>query len=144
MKKLNRLIIAAGAAFALLILLTGCKATLPNVENKAVTLKGYSAVNLIRTGYDPTTQTFTPSITSIITSGLYHSVPVDTASKDYLHYSSESSASVFNASAKTSTETLIFTTSDKALMKIVVKALAENIAPSTSGTPPVASAPISP
>jgi hypothetical protein len=99
---------------------------MPNVKDKGITLRGYSAVNLIRTGYDPVTNTFTPSITSIISSGLYNSVPTDEKSKDYLYYSYESSASVFNASAVTTTETLIFTSSDKELMLKIVEKINES------------------
>lgn len=115
-----------GAA-ACLFALTGCKASNVNVSQKAVTLKGYSAINLIDTSYNPVTGTFTPKITSIVSSGMYNSVPLGTSFKDYLFYSNESSCSVFNASAKTTTEVLIFSTSEKTLMKKIVDTLAKNL-----------------
>lgn len=111
----------------LAVLFAGCKMPDINVSDKAILIDGYSAVNLIDTGYNPVSGTFTPKITSIISSGCYNSVPLDNDSKDYLHYNARTSSSIWNASVKNSQQMLIFSTSDKELMKKVVDSLSQNI-----------------
>lgn len=127
MERTLNIIIAIGAIFALLLVLAGCKAPNFQLENKAVTISGYSSVNLLRTGYDPATQTVTPSMTSIISSGMYNSVPTGTGCKDYLFYNAETNTSIWNSNSKDSQQSLIFATSDKEMMKQVISALTENI-----------------
>jgi hypothetical protein len=115
-------------AFAMLaVVMVGCSIPKINTTGKAVLIDGYSAVNLIDSGYNPATGTITPSITSIISSGMYSGVPVGNGCKDYLHYSSKASSSIWNASASTYQSVLIFSSGDKALMQKVLESLKEKI-----------------
>ena len=130
MRKIGKMLVAGlivMAAIMCLMLLAGCKTPNIQLEDKAVTVKGYSAINLLRTGYDPATQTITPSYTSIISSGIYSSVPTASGHKDFVHYSRETNTSIFNSQSKDTQEILVFASSDPVIIKTVVDALAERL-----------------
>lgn len=119
------LIIAVFIAAAIAFSLTGC--TAPNLSEKSVLIEGYSAVNLIDTGFNPVTGTVTPSITSIISNGIYCGVPAGIQSKDFLYYSDKASSSVWNAKAQTSQTMLVFSTTDQEKMKAILESLKKAI-----------------
>lgn len=106
--------------------LSGCKA--PDLSGKAVTIKGYNAINKVAI-YDPMTGSYSPEILSIICNGMYSSVPVmgKDSCKFYSFFSEEHSSSVFNASATTYTCMSIFVTTDKALMTTYTQGIVDRL-----------------
>ncbi|QSH40795.1 hypothetical protein P0136_11405 [Lentisphaerota bacterium ZTH] len=123
MKKKFLIIIASATGF----LMTGCSTPQVDTSGKAVLINGYSAVNLIDSGLNPVTGTVTPSVTCIISSGMYSGIPVSAQAKDYLHYSATSSSSVWNTRSISTMQTLIFASSDRKLMRQAVSALHHHI-----------------
>ncbi len=109
------------------LFLSGCKA--PDLSGKALTIKGYNAFNRISPAIDPVTGFPTIGILSIISNGMYCSIPATgkDSCKFYSFFSEENSSSVFNASATTYTCMSIFVTTDKELMKTYTQGIADRL-----------------
>lgn len=121
------LFLLAGA----LLLAAGCSTDklVESVSQKSVSLRGYGAVNLIDTGYNPATGTTTPSLNSIVGSTHYKSTivarPEGTETPDYIDYAREESASFWNSKAKSTTTSFTITASGKEAMQFYLMKIAE-------------------
>lgn len=120
------LIIAACViAFAIAALLSGCAATqkqlAKNLEQKSIMGDGILTVNQV-TVTDPASESFTPELKSIFISGKFLSLLKNAT---FLAYDKKSTASTFNASAVTSTESLVIQTQKSGDLANVLKAVTE-------------------
>lgn len=132
MKEHKKNVITGCAVMALLIILallaavmlSGCAATqkqlAKNLEQKSIMGDGILTVNQI-TVSDPASESFTPELKSIFISGKFLSLLKNAT---LLAYDRKSTASTFNASAVTSTESLVIQTQKpeelaKALQQLV-------------------------
>ena len=141
MKKLNRLIIAAGAALALLILLSGCN----SIYEKSWAAGNSAKVIDISAGASPSTGTITPNIRLGGSASAIAFKHKDDNSPVYVRTRSRSFfGELFGLNS--SDEAIIYIgTSDETAADTErrVKALSDK-SDTSPGTPPVASAPISP
>lgn len=106
-------------------LLTGCYATqkqlAKNLQQKSLMGDGIIAVNEI-TVTSPETGTYTPELKSVFVSGKFLSLLKDA---NFLSYDKKESASTFNASAKTTTESLVIQSSKQGDLAEILKILKE-------------------
>ncbi len=118
------------------LLCGGCGSLVKSVSGKSVSLKGYGSVNLIDTGYDPTTGTVTPSVKNIVGSVHHKStiVAIDEGKRtpDYLDYTREESSSVWNSNAKTVTTSFTVSGSSPESMKSTLETLKLHLNAGTS------------
>ena len=132
------LFLIAGLTVAML---SGCSSLLKSTTDKNVSLKGYGAVNIIDTGANPTTGTFTPAVTSIVGSVHHKSTIVgrsaDQTTPDYNDYTREESGSIWNSKVKTVTTSFTMSASSPEAAEKYLKKLQEidanNLQPSFSG-----------
>lgn len=106
----------------LIMLLAGCaaqKQLAQNLQRKSLMGDGIVTVNeIVLTS--PETGTYTPEIKSIFISGKFLSLLKDA---NFISYDRKSTASTFNASAVTTTETLVIQTAKNSDLSEVVKQL---------------------
>lgn len=106
----------------LIMLLTGCaaqKQLAQNLQRKSLMGDGIVTVNeIVLTS--PETGTYTPEIKSIFISGKFLSLLKDA---NFISYDRKSTASTFNASAVTTTETLVIQTAKNSDLSAVVEQL---------------------
>lgn len=135
-EKMLLAILIAAVIISAVSLLTGCAATqkqlAQNLQQKSLMGDGIVTVNQI-TVTDPATESYCPELKSIFISGKFFSLLKDA---NFLSYDRKSSASTFNASAITTTETLVIQSSKQGDLAEIVKAISkiqQHKAPDQSG-----------
>lgn len=129
-KKQQDLASGMAAIFLLILLaflaaiLSGCaaqKQLAKNLQEKSIFADGFVAVNKI-TVTDPASSSVTPELKSVFVSGKFLSL---LKSANFLAYDRRKSASTFNSSAATETESLIIQTDDPGKIAEILRLFGE-------------------